>query len=70
MTDDMRSTIIRAVTGVGRVLREAGKAQEELWARLERVDPQPGEDLHWEPSIRGWRLVGEFLPSLGREPCD
>lgn len=52
---------------VGRALRDAGRAQEQMWARLELVDPDPWERLHWEPTASGWRLAGSLLPD---EPGD
>ncbi|BBG02384.1 MULTISPECIES: hypothetical protein [Pseudonocardia] len=60
------STLVRILTGLGRTVRELGRAQEDLWARLDRIDPAPGEALHWEPGISGWRLHGSYLP----EPPD
>lgn len=54
--------LVRILAGLGRAVRELGRAQEELWARLERIDPLPGESLHWEPGTTGWRLHGVYLP--------
>ncbi|MEV1291007.1 hypothetical protein [Pseudonocardia sp. NPDC049635] len=59
------STLVRILTGLRRAARELGRAQEELWARLERIDPLPGENLHWEPGATGWRLHGVYLPDPG-----
>lgn len=56
------NAVVRALVALGRVVREAGRAQEELWARLERIDPDPWEELHWEPTVRGWRLYGSQMP--------
>ena len=56
------STVVQVLVRVGSALREVGRAQEELWARLERIDPDPSEDLHWEPTASGWRLYGSHVP--------
>lgn len=50
------------LTRIGHALREFGRAHEELWNRLERMDPRPGDDLHWEVTASGWRLYGYYLP--------
>ena len=66
------NSIVQVLVRLGRALRDAGRAQEELWARLERIDPDPWEELHWEPTASGWRLYGSLLPDpagpLARRP--
>jgi hypothetical protein len=56
------SAVVQLLVRLGRALRDAGRAHEELWARLERIDPNPWEELHWEPTAGGWRLYGSHLP--------
>ena len=60
--DSSGSAVVRALVRLGRALRDAGRAHEELWARLELIDPDPWEELHWEPTASGWRLYGSRLP--------
>ncbi|MFP5021729.1 hypothetical protein [Pseudonocardia phyllosphaerae] len=62
----------RFLVRVGAALRAFGQAHEELWTRLETMDPRPGDsrlggdDLHWEPTASGWRLCGSFVPRVSR----
>lgn len=64
MSSDGR-TLVRILAGLGRAVRELGRAQEQLWARLDRIEPLPGEILHWEPGPGEWRLRGCYLPVPG-----
>lgn len=57
------SAVVRWAVRLGRSLRDAGRAQEELWAAYQRVDPLPWDELHWEPTASGWRLYGSVLPA-------
>lgn len=65
----MSGEFVLFLTRVGRALRAFGRAHEELWARLETMDPRPGaDDLGWEPTASGWRLVGSYLPDVPPSP--
>ncbi|MFP5070017.1 hypothetical protein ACLFMI_10165 [Pseudonocardia nantongensis] len=58
------------LTRIGHAVREFGRAHEELWNRLERMDPRPGDDLQWEVTASGWRLYGHYLPEEVLTPPD
>ena len=50
-------------------VREVNTGQQALWESYQRLDNQaisvPDDQyLHWEPSVSGWRIYGDYLPPV------